>query len=77
MKNFKGLNLGMVLLNIFLLSTIALIVILLFRIMPESNRILVNIWIAELLLFVFYCLFFYDAGKIKKSGRKHISVLRH
>jgi hypothetical protein len=77
MKNSKRLSPGVILLNIFLISTIALMVILLFRLIPDGSRTIVNIWIGELILVVVYCLFFYDSGKIKKNRRKDVSVLRH
>lgn len=67
----------MILLYGFLISTIALIVILLFRLMPDNNKVVVNIWTGELFLVICYCLFFYDAGKARKSGKKDVSVLRH
>jgi|WetSurSiteA1Bulk_404760.scaffolds.fasta_scaffold00015_10 hypothetical protein len=77
MKNSKKISLGIILLYFFLLSTVALIVILLFRLMPENSKIVVNIWIAEFLLSIGYCLFFYDASKVKKNDRKRITATRH
>jgi len=52
-------------------------VILLFRLIPDNNKVVVNIWTGELFLVICYCLFFYDAGKARKSGKKDVSVLRH
>jgi hypothetical protein len=77
MKNSKKISLGIILLYFFLLSTVALIVILLFRLMPEYSKTVINIWIAEFLLAIGYCLFFYDASKARKNDRRRITAIRH
>jgi hypothetical protein len=77
MKNLKKSNFGMVLMYVFLISTVALIAILLLKLMPERINTVINIWLVELFLLIGYCLFFYDARPVRKSGRKNISVLKH
>jgi hypothetical protein len=78
MKNSRRISMGLVLLNIFLVSTVVLIIILLCKILPqEKTGLLVNIWLAEMFILIVYCLLFYDAGKGHKAGGKKISVLRH
>jgi hypothetical protein len=78
MKNLKKISMGLVLLNIFLISTVTLLIILLCKILPqESSRLFVNIWLVELFLVIGYCLLFYDARRAKKPGRKDVSVMRH
>lgn len=77
MKNLKKLSFGIVLIYVFLISTIALIVILLFKLMPEQSKIAFDIWLVELFLAMGYCLFFYDARKARKGGKKNILVMKH
>jgi hypothetical protein len=78
MKNLKKISMGLVLLNIFIISTVALLVIILCKLLPqESSRVIVNIWLVELFLVAGYCLLFYDARRAKKPGKRNISVLRH
>lgn len=76
MKTLKKFSLGLVLLYVFLISTVALIVILLLRLMPEQSKTVIDIWLVELFLLIGYCLFFYDAGKARKSRKNGVSVMR-
>jgi hypothetical protein len=78
MVNFKKISIGLVLLNIFLISTVALFIILLCKLLPqEGTRLIINIWLVELFLAIGYCLIFYDARRTKKAGNKKVSVMRH
>jgi UDP-N-acetylmuramyl pentapeptide phosphotransferase/UDP-N-acetylglucosamine-1-phosphate transferase len=78
MKNLKKLSLGLILLYVFLISTVALIIILLLRLMPEQSKTIIDIWLVELCLLIGYCLFFYDARRQARKSRKNgVSVMRH
>lgn len=77
MKDSKKFNLGIILLYVFLLSTVALLVILLLRLMPDGGKVAINIWIIELFVLIGYCLFFYDASKARKNNKKSITAIRH
>ena len=77
MKNLKKSDVGMVLMYVFVISTVALIAILLLKLMPERINTVINIWLVELFLAMGYCLFFYDAKQARKGSRKNISVLKH
>jgi hypothetical protein len=77
MKNLKKLSLGLILLYVFLISTVALIIILLLRLMPEQSKTIIDIWLVELFLLIGYCLFFYDARRARKSRKNGVSVMRH
>lgn len=78
MGNFKKISFGLVLLNVFLISTVVLLVILLCKLMPqESTRLIINIWLVELFLLIGYCLIFYDARRTKKkAGNVQIPHMR-
>jgi hypothetical protein len=67
MKNLKKFNFGMVLMYVFLISTVAFIAILAFNLMPERNHTAFRIWLVELFLVIGYCLFFYDARQSRKG----------
>ncbi|MCX6260323.1 MAG: hypothetical protein NTY95_05725 [Bacteroidia bacterium] len=70
MKNLKRFNFGVVLIYVFLISTVALIAILVFNLMPERSNTVIKIWLVELFLVMGYCLFFYDAGQARKGVKR-------
>jgi hypothetical protein len=59
MKNYKKSDTGVILLSVFLLSTIILLIINFFNLVPGITRmVIVYIWLAEFLFLTGYvCLF--------------------
>jgi hypothetical protein len=78
MKTIKKFSPGLILIYIFLISTVAMIVILLGRFLTdESSKVIIHIWLGELFLVIIYCLVFYDSGQARKSGKNNLSAMRH
>lgn len=64
LKNKRKLSMSILLFSIFLLSTLALIMINWFRLAPYFTRIMfIKVWIIEFIVLIAYILVFYDAKK--------------
>jgi hypothetical protein len=59
MRNYKKSDKGVILLSVFILSTIILLIINIFNLVPDFTRmVIVYIWLAEFLFLTGYvCLF--------------------
>ena len=71
MKTKKKVDIGMILLNFFLISTFTMIFINLLKPVSHNTKmVIVYIWVIEFIVLSVYCCVFYDAKQAMNKRRR-------
>jgi len=71
MKTKKKVDIGMILLIFFLISTLTMLFVNLFKLVsPDTKMVFQYVWIIEFIVLSVYCCVFYDAKQAMNKRRR-------